>query len=80
MDVVFDFLGHGEVDHMLDLTKVQPLGGHAGSDHHVLLAFFERSNGILSLLLRFAAVNGHSFDALHEQVFLNVYEMRTKEI
>lgn len=46
-----NLLRHGEINDMLNLGEIESLGSDTGSDHDVLLARFERLDGVLALLL-----------------------------
>mmetsp|Transcript_5013 Transcript_5013/g.14398 ORF Transcript_5013/g.14398 Transcript_5013/m.14398 type:complete len:340 (+) Transcript_5013:537-1556(+) len=72
MNVVLNLGGHVEVYYMLYVSKVQPLRRHVSRHQHVLLSLLVKPYCLISLLLIFAAVNGHGLDTLQQKVFVDV--------
>lgn len=62
VDIVFDVTWHVVVYNVLDLREVQTFTGNVCGYQHVLLALSESFDGLGTLFLIFASVNGHCFD------------------
>mmetsp|Transcript_45128 Transcript_45128/g.118390 ORF Transcript_45128/g.118390 Transcript_45128/m.118390 type:complete len:308 (+) Transcript_45128:198-1121(+) len=78
MHVVLNLLGHVEVDDVLNLGKVEALGGNVGADEHVLLAFAEHVDCVLALCLVLTAVDRDGRDALEHQVLVDIVTLRLR--
>lgn len=60
MTFTFDSLGHVVVDDHGDILDVNTSAGHISSDQDVLAAGLETGQGVLSLFLALASVEGTS--------------------
>jgi hypothetical protein len=60
VDVIFNIVGHVEVDDNADVLHVQPSGSHVSRYKHWEAALLEFSQGRVSLLLGLITVNATS--------------------
>mmetsp|Transcript_16312 Transcript_16312/g.37558 ORF Transcript_16312/g.37558 Transcript_16312/m.37558 type:complete len:213 (+) Transcript_16312:89-727(+) len=75
MHVVFNFRGHVKVDDVLNVLKIQSLGGNIRGNQHIFLSRFEQINRRIPILLIFSTVNRHGLHSLEQQVLVNVVDI-----
>mmetsp|Transcript_1631 Transcript_1631/g.5041 ORF Transcript_1631/g.5041 Transcript_1631/m.5041 type:complete len:378 (+) Transcript_1631:380-1513(+) len=75
MHIVFDLTGHVVVDHVLDVRKIEALGGDVGGDQHMLVTGLEVGDSLLAFILEHATVHSHRLDALGEQILVDVVHL-----